>query len=112
VLHHDYSIAFGRQPAQRAEQEAVIESMQANGRLVQDITDTAQIGAQLRGQPDALGFSSAQGRSRAIQGQIAQTNLLQEGKSCFKLDQDITGDGFFPWGQLKLGKVFEGSADL
>ena len=47
---------------QRIEQHPVVARMQADGRLIKDVTDAAQVRAELRRQPDALRFAAGQRR--------------------------------------------------
>src|SRR6476646_8447393 len=54
VFDDNQGVAFGLKLLERVEQHAVVARVQANGRLVEDIGDAAQVGAELRGEPDAL----------------------------------------------------------
>ncbi len=58
MLDDQDAVAQLLEPPQRAQQHGVVARMQADGRLVEDVTNAAQIGAELGGQPDALGFAA------------------------------------------------------
>src|SRR3954447_15325687 len=78
MLHDNERVSLARQLSECAEQYLVIAWMQANGRLVQHVADTLQVGAQLGCKADALGFATRQGGRGAVQLEIAQANPFQE----------------------------------
>ena len=49
------------------EQRCVVARMQADGRLVEHVEHAAQVGAELRGEPDALGFAAAERVGGAVE---------------------------------------------
>ena len=76
VLNHDQGIALGLQLRQGVEQDAVVARMQTDGRLIEDVDDAAQVGAELRGKADALGFTTGQRRRRAVECEITEAYFL------------------------------------
>src|SRR6185437_3377896 len=58
VLDHDDAIADVAESVECADQPRVVALMQADGRLVQDIADADEAGADLRGQADEIGRAS------------------------------------------------------
>jgi len=52
--------------------------MQANRRLIKDVTDAAQVRAELRCEPNSLRLAAAQCRGRAIECQIREADLFKE----------------------------------
>ena len=54
-------LPFAFERFERVEQRVVVARMQADGRLVEHVEHAAQVRAELRGEPDALGFAAAQG---------------------------------------------------
>ena len=54
-------IAARLEQGQGGEQLLVVGGVQADGRLVQNVKDAAEIGTQLGGQADALGFAARKG---------------------------------------------------
>ena len=63
--------------------------MQADGGLVEDIGDAAQVGAELRGEPDALRLASRQGRRGAVEREVRQPHFAQEGEARAKFHKDV-----------------------
>ena len=67
VLDHDQGVAEVLEPAQGLDQPLVVALVQADGRLVEDVEDADQAGADLGGQPDPLRLAAGErpeGRSR------------------------------------------------
>ena len=64
VLDHDDRVAQVAEPAQRAEQPLVVALVQPDARLVQDVEHADQPGADLGGEPDALGLAAGERRRR------------------------------------------------
>ena len=54
MLYDDQCIAQISQLAERLQQTPIVPLMEADARLVQDVDDAFQAGADLRRQPDAL----------------------------------------------------------
>ncbi len=71
VLDHHQRVAFGLELGQRVEQDAIVARVQADGGLVEDVAHAAQVGAELRGEPDALRLAAGQRRRGAVQREIA-----------------------------------------
>ena len=67
VLHHQHRIAQVTQCFQRLQQAGIVPVMEANGRLVQYVKHSAQLGANLCRQPDALAFAAGQRSRGAVQ---------------------------------------------
>jgi hypothetical protein len=62
VLDDDQRVALGAELLQRVEQDLVVARMQADGRLVEDVADAAQVRAELRREPDALRLAARERR--------------------------------------------------
>jgi hypothetical protein len=95
VLDHHHGVAPVAQAEQCARQRLAVARMQAHRGLVEHVTDPAQVGGQLGHHPDALPLARRQGVGPAIQGQIAQPQLLQHAQPRFQLRHD---------GLLQLGR--------
>ncbi len=91
VLHHHDGVALALELLQGLEQQAVVARVQADGRLVEDVADPAQVGAELGGQPDPLRLTAGEGRGGAIQGQVAEADLFQELQARDDLADQIAG---------------------
>ena len=93
VLHDDDANCRARlQFLERGEQLLVIARMQADGRFVQDVKHAAEIGAQLRGEPDALRFAARKRRHAASELQIAEPDFVEEFQPLANLGQNIPRD--------------------
>ena len=78
VLHHQHGVAQIAQLFERLQQAAVVAMMQPDGRLVQHVEHAAQLGSDLRGQPDALAFAAGERGRRAVQRDVAQPDVRSE----------------------------------
>ena len=99
VLDDDQGVAEVPEPGERFDQAAVVPLVQADGRLVQDVEHAHQAGADLGGQPDALGFAAGQGPGRAFQVQVLEPDVEQEGQPGLDFLEDLVGDLGFAAGQ-------------
>ena len=77
---------------QRVEERVVVARVQADGRLIEHVEHAAQIRAELRREPDALGFAAAQRFRGAIEREVIEPDLAHECKSLRDLRQDVRGD--------------------
>src|SRR5438093_13144890 len=75
VLDDDQGVAARLQDMQRGEQLLIVASVQANGRLVQDVEHAAEVGAELRGEPDALSLAAGKRGDAAAQLQVTEPDL-------------------------------------
>lgn len=60
VLHHDQGVAHVAQADQGLDQPVVVALVEADRGLVQDVEHADQAGADLGGQPDALGLTAGE----------------------------------------------------
>ena len=73
VLDDDQGVAEVLEPDQRLDEALVVALVEADRRLVEDVEDADQAGADLGGEPDALGLAAGQrarraGRARGSRG--------------------------------------------
>ena len=66
--------------------------MQADGRFVEDVTDAAQVGAELRREADPLRFAAAQRRRGAVEREIRQADLVEKPQARLQFRDDVAGD--------------------
>src|SRR6185436_11741446 len=71
------------------------------GWLVQHVEDTREVGADLRGKPDALPFAARQRRRAPVQREIANTDVVQEAEPILDLAQDARCNQRLALGQLE-----------
>src|SRR5260221_10963938 len=86
--------------------------VQSDGRLVEDVADATQVGAELRGQADALRLAARERRRRAVERQVAQADLLEEIEPAIEFRHEVSGDFSFSSLQKqfgnKTGKTLDG----
>ncbi len=78
MLDDDQRVALGFELLQGVEQDAVVARVQADRRLVEHVRDALQVGAQLRGEADALRFAAGQRWRGAIEREVAEADFLEE----------------------------------
>ncbi len=85
--------------------------MQADGRLIQHITDPLQIRAELRSQANPLSFTPRQRRCRAVQLQIPQPHAIQKPQARPQFRQQIAGNCRFPRVEVEFCEEFARPGD-
>ena len=92
VLHDDEGVAQVPQSGQRLDQTVVVALVQADRRLVQDVQDADQPGADLGRQPNALSLTAGQGAGRTVQREVVQAYVEQKAQASLDLLDDPLGD--------------------
>ena len=92
VLHDDHGVAHVAQVRQRFEQPVVVARMQPDGWLIEHIEHAAQLGADLRGQPDALRFAARERGRGALEAQIIQAHGREKFEPAADLIDDAAGN--------------------
>ncbi|MNO54255.1 hypothetical protein D3C76_447210 [compost metagenome] len=111
VLHHDHRVADIAQVGEGGQQTLVVALVQADGRLVEDVHDAHQAGADLAGQADALRLAAGQGVGAAVEGQVVEADVDQELQALADFLEDLRRDLAAAAGQAEAGGVFAGGAD-
>src|ERR1700682_2240937 len=109
VLDHDHRVADVSQRQQRGDQLSVVSLVQADRRLIEDVQDAHQLGADLGRQADALRLPARKRVGRAGQAQVVEADVDQELKSLADLLQNRTGDQELTFREHNLGKPVLGS---
>ena len=78
VLDHDEGVAEVLEPDEGLDEALVVALVEADRRLVEDVEDADQAGADLGRQPDALGLAAAQRARRPVEGEVVETDVEQE----------------------------------
>src|SRR6476660_3728928 len=78
VLDDHERVSFFAQRGERFEKTQVVARMQADGRLVENVENAAQIRAELRRQPDPLRFAATQRFRGTAERQITEPDVLHE----------------------------------
>src|SRR5690606_10169986 len=71
VLDDEDAVAPVAQVGQAREQSLGVSGVEAGGRLVEDVADADQPGADLRGEPDALQLAAGERVGRAVEGEVS-----------------------------------------
>src|SRR5271157_4655874 len=100
VFDDQYGIAQVAQPFQGLNQAVVVALMQADGGLIEYIEHAAQPGADLRGQPDALPFATAERGGIAVQREVGEAHGAEKLQPLGNLLADALGNQ-----RLALGEV-------
>ena len=89
------------QPDQRLDQPVVVALVQADRRLVEDVEDADQAGADLGGQPDPLRLAAGQRAGRPVEGEVVEADVEQEAEPLVDLLEHPLGDLLLAVGQLE-----------
>ena len=92
VLHHDHAVAGVTELREGSEEPAVIPCVQPDARLVQDVEDALQSGAELRGEANPLRLTSGEGVRAPVEREVAQAHLHEELRPSRDLGEEIPGD--------------------
>ena len=80
------------QTAQRIEKLVVIPLMKADGRLIENVENAHEAGANLGCKPDSLAFAAGECPRRARKRQIGKPDRLQKAKPGPNFPQNLLGD--------------------
>ena len=111
VLDDDQGVAEVLEPHQRLDEALVVALVQADGRLVEDVEDADQAGADLGRQPDALGLAAGQRARGPVQGEVVEAHVEQEVEPLLDLLEHPLGDLLLARGQLEVAQVGGGLVD-
>src|SRR5215510_6011206 len=111
VFDHEHRVAEVAQLGERVEQPFVVARVQSDRRLVEHVEHAAQLGADLRGQTDALALASRQRRGGAVERKITQSHRLQKAQTVADFFQNPSGDDLLARRQLDLGERAQGFDD-
>ena len=78
VLDDDQRVAEVAEPDQGLDQPLVVALVQSDRRLVEDVEDADQAGADLRGQPDPLRLAAGQRTRGPVEGEVVEADVEQE----------------------------------
>ena len=102
MLDDEHGVPDVAQMPERREQAIVIALMQADARLVEDVKHANQARANLCREPDALRFAAAQRAALAIQGEIAEPDVLQEAQPRANFPHRLDANLLLKLGELEI----------
>jgi len=94
VFNDDERVAVVAEFDEGFEKGGVVAWMKADGRFVENVEHTAEVGTELSSEADALGFAAGKGVAGAVELEIAKADFLKEGESLADLRKDVAGDEF------------------
>ena len=77
---------------QGREKLLVVTRVQADGGLVQNVKNATEVRAELRRQPNALGFAAAEGGHAAAELEVTKADIIQKLQALTNLGNDIARD--------------------
>src|SRR5580700_563134 len=100
VFDDENGVSKVAQSFESGEQTAVVACVQADRRLIENIENTAQPRADLRGQADALRFTAGKSRGRTIESEIAEPYVEKKIEALGHFFKRALSDGALPHGEL------------
>ncbi len=104
VLDDDQGVAEVLEPDQGLDQPLVVALVEADRRLVEDVEDADQAGADLGGQPDPLRLATRQRAARPVEGEVVEADVEQEVEPLLDLLEHPLGDLLLTRRQLEVGR--------
>ena len=98
VLYDDEGVALVAEGGEGFEEGGVVAGVEADGGFVEDVEDSAEVGSELGGEADALGFAAGEGVAGAVQVEVAEADFLEKRQPLGDLRDDVAGDEFFTGG--------------
>ncbi len=92
MFDDDHGVADVAQAKQSRDQAVIVSGMKTNGRLVQNIENPHQPGANLRRQADSLRLAPRERRRRPFEAQIVQAHVDKKPQTPPDLLQEFLGD--------------------
>jgi hypothetical protein len=92
VLDDEQRVPRGLEPVERPQQGLRVGRVQPRRRLVEDVDDAEQVRPHLRRQPQPLQFAGGQRRRTAVERQVAQPQVEQDGQPALQVLRDAAGD--------------------
>ena len=107
VLDNEERVALFAQGFEGGDEALVVLGVQADGGLVEDVKHAGEVRAELGGEADALGFAAGERAGGAVEGEVAEADVLEKFQALLDLRQDILRDGEPAGGEGKLAEFGE-----
>ena len=101
VLDDEHGVAEVAQPLERPDQLVVVALVQADRGLVEDVEHADELRADLRREPQSLRLAARERRRRAVELQVADADVVEEGQSLADLLDDPRPDQLLGLGQAR-----------
>ena len=92
VLDHEHGVAEIAQPFERADQPPVVALVEPDRRLVEDVEDAHELGADLRREPQPLRLATGERTSRPVEVEVADADVVEKGETLADLLHDPAAD--------------------
>jgi len=92
VLDHDDGVALVAEGLERAQELGVVAGMQPDRGLVEHVQHAGEPGPDLGGQPDPLALAAGERGGLAVERQIAEAHLVEEGQPTADLLHQLRRD--------------------
>ena len=92
VLDDDDGVPEVAQPLERVDQLVVVALVQADRGLVEDVEDADELAPDLRRQAEPLRLAAGQRRRRAVEVEVADADVVEEGQALADLLEDAVAD--------------------
>ena len=102
VLDDDHRVAEVAQPLERPDQPVVVALVEPDRRLVEDVEDADELRADLGREPQPLGLAAGERRGGAVEREVADADVVEEGQPLTDLLDDPRADQLLGRGQLEL----------
>ena len=93
MLNNEEGVSFVAQGLKRLNEAIVVAGVKADGGLVEDVEHASEVGAELGGKADALGFAAAEGVGRTIETEVAEADVIEEAEALADLRDDVLHNG-------------------
>ncbi len=111
VLDHDQGVAEVLEPDQGLDQPVVVALVQPDRRLVEDVEDADQAGADLGGQPDPLRLAARERPGGPVEGEVVETDVEQEVQPLLDLLEHPLADLLLARGEVERAQEVGGLVD-
>ena len=102
VFDNEEGVALGLEDGEGLEEAIIVTGMEPDGRLIENVEDAGEIGAELGGEANTLGFAAGEGVGGAVEGQVAEADLVHELETLFDFGKEILEDGLAPAVEVEL----------
>jgi hypothetical protein len=113
MFDDEHGVAEPAQALEGLEQAVVVLLVKADRRLVEDIEDAGEAGADLRREADALALAARERAAGAVEVEIVEADIMEKAEALVDLLEDGLGDLVLGGGELfvQAREPFEGVGD-
>lgn len=94
VFYYDHRVSKVTEAEDGGDETSGIAGVQADGGLVEDVDDSAQPRAELGGEFDALDFAAGEGAGGAVEVEVVEADIFEEGEAFFDFSGQVAEGGW------------------